>query len=120
MPTGAVHPHSWTGEGTLRLVFDSLGRTKTRRGATTSRVLDAFGVVAYTQQWWQSERCVQFSRSICGGAAKIPWVWVDRAWDETPQTVRFGNLMSQTLMPKATRPMHLGSPRLAEQHLEPS
>jgi hypothetical protein len=88
-----VHPNAWTMPGTISVAFARLGNTTTKRTRITSRTLDACAAVSVAFQDRQEQNLNVFRLGLATKAAKTTWIWLERAWDETPVNVRFGTLL---------------------------
>ena len=55
--SGHNHPKAWKADGVMRVAFMRLGTSCSKRHAQTQRTIDAVGLVALSQQYWQ-DQCV--------------------------------------------------------------
>lgn len=104
------HPSRWTADGCVLFAFGRLFATTSKKGRPSSRVLDACALtqVAFTdrQQQHLHGLCLQVrSSNPC-----MAWLWVARAWDETPIAVNFG-LCTPEARPVARYWWHDPAPR---------
>ena len=86
----SYHPNAWTVHGVLRLAFGSLSQGQSEFSRQTAHKHECLAAVALAHEARQSQHVKQFTMSIESKSIKPPWVWLDRAWDSTPVTLRFG------------------------------
>ena len=79
-----AHPRAWTAAGLLRVAFERLGTTCSRRSKTTTHTIEATAAVALTHCSHQADCLRQFKLSLETRATKPPWIWVNHAWDDPP------------------------------------
>ena len=89
------HPNTWSLRGTIEVAFRSIGSTTTAHNRRTHRELDAISVVSVAFERAQQDYVHQFRMALSSRAIDVPWVFIQRSWDETPLKANFGALQAQ-------------------------
>ena len=89
---------SWTIDGTLAMAFRRLTSSTSKKSRVSSRALDAIAFVAHALLDGQRAAVKELQALVRSQpVGHVKWLWIERAWDETPLSVRFGILRDRAL-----------------------
>ena len=94
----AARTTSWTIDGTLAMAFRRLTSSTSKKSRVSSRALDAVAFVSHALLDGQRAAVRELQAMVRSQpVGHVKWLWVERAWDETPLSLRFGILRDRAL-----------------------
>ena len=94
------HPNAWTPTGCVRLAFSNLFTTSAHHNRGSSHIVDALAATSFAATT-QIRKWVKFvTDALLSNNYSAQWVFIQKAWDETPGVFSFG-LLSESLAPMA-------------------